>query len=301
LIPARPVQIAGRVVNSKGAPLQAMVRLDSASWPDDLVFSTSSVGTTAAGTFTLSNVLPGNYELNVTGRIYGDDPPEAALVPIAVGDRDLEVSVLTTQGSTVSGTVVTDDGTSVPPGARIVAQSVRTGAGLWTPRAPIAGGSFELQGLVGQYALRVESLPPGWAVKSIASAAGELADRPLEFGGSEHVAVHVVLTERLPELVGVVRSGDRPADRPSIVVFPDDPSKWSLVSRYLRAARADTRGTFVISGLPPDERYLAIALEYLEPGEHLDPEFLERMRPRATSFSLAEAEKKALDLELVPR
>jgi hypothetical protein len=138
-------------------------------------------------------------------------------------------------------------------------------------------------------------------VKSIASAAGELADRPLDFRGSEHVAVHVVLTERLPELVGVVRSGDRPADRARIVVFPDDPSKWSVVSRYLRAARADTQGTFVITGLPPDERYLAIALDWLEPGEHLDPEFLERMRPRATTFSLAEAEKKALDLELVPR
>ena len=63
-----------------------------------------------------------------------------------------------------------------------------------------------------------------------------------------------------------------------------------IPSRFVRTASADDKGRFRISGLPPAERYLAVATDYLEDGEHYDPEFLERMRDAATPFSLDDAE-----------
>jgi hypothetical protein len=86
-----------------------------------------------------------------------------------------------------------------------------------------------------------------------------------------------------------------------VLVFPDDASKWTFISRYVRTARLGERGEFSIAALPPNERYLAVALDYLEAGEHLDPAFLERVKRAASSFSLAPGEQKRLDLTMILR
>jgi hypothetical protein len=65
--------------------------------------------------------------------------------------------------------------------------------------------------------------------------------------------------------------------------------------------RADDQGAFRIAGLPGDERYLAVAVNYLEDGEGTDPEFLEQMRERATAFSLSDGERKAIGLRVIER
>jgi hypothetical protein len=49
-----------------------------------------------------------------------------------------------------------------------------------------------------------------------------------------------------------------------VLVFPDDPSRWTLVSRYLRTAQTDENGVFTLGPLPPHPRYLAVALDYVE-------------------------------------
>ncbi|MNC88369.1 hypothetical protein D3C83_41770 [compost metagenome] len=84
------------------------------------------------------------------------------------------------------------------------------------------------------------------------------------------------------------------------MIFPDDATKWTYPSRYVRSVRTDEQGTFRITGLPP-ERYLAVAVDFAEDGEWTDAEFLERIRPEATSFSLADAERRTLELRLVRR
>ena len=47
--------------------------------------------------------------------------------------------------------------------------------------------------------------------------------------------------------------------------------------------------------------YLAIAVDYLDENEYQDPEVLERLRVRATPFSLAEGEKTVVNLTVVAR
>ena len=65
----------------------------------------------------------------------------------------------------------------------------------------------------------------------------------------------------------------------------------------MRAWRAAEDGRFRAAGLPPSDYYI-IALDKMEPGQNNDPEFLERIRPRATSFSLVEGETKTLELKV---
>ena len=72
-------------------------------------------------------------------------------------------------------------------------------------------------------------------------------------------------------------------------------------SRFVRAAKTDARGAFRIVGLPENERYLAAAVDALEEGEASDPDFLGRVRERATPFGLAEAQSRVLDLMVVQR
>jgi hypothetical protein len=50
-----------------------------------------------------------------------------------------------------------------------------------------------------------------------------------------------------------------------------------------------------VATLPAGE-YLAVALEYVEPGQETDPEFLERIADSATRVTLAEGEKKTVTL-----
>jgi hypothetical protein len=69
----------------------------------------------------------------------------------------------------------------------------------------------------------------------------------------------------------------------------------------VRTVNADEQGRFRINGLPPLERYLAVATDYLEDGEHYDPEFLERMRSSAVEFSLGDVESRAVELKVVER
>ena len=65
----------------------------------------------------------------------------------------------------------------------------------------------------------------------------------------------------------------------------------------MKVARPDQTGRFVIPGLPAAS-YLAVALEYLEPGQESDPEFLERLKGLGTSVRVGEGEKKTVTLKI---
>lgn len=96
---------------------------------------------------------------------------------------------------------------------------------------------------------------------------------------------------------GVSDDRSAPALDAAVVVFADDPTAWGPRSRFIGTARPDQHGQFTIRGLPPG-RYVAIAVDYLEPGEERDPERLERWRQVGTTFTLNEGESRALNLRL---
>ena len=135
-------------------------------------------------------------------------------------------------------------------------------------------------------------------MKSIAVNDADALDNTIEPSNQQAVA-RVVLTDRLTEVSGVAAAADATTTR-EIVVFPENSAKWGHRTSTFDASK-QMSGRFRIVGLPPGERYLAYATDYLEDGEHLDPEFLTSIRNVALPFSLEEGEKRALDLKVMER
>jgi hypothetical protein len=77
-----------------------------------------------------------------------------------------------------------------------------------------------------------------------------------------------------------------------------DAESRSALSRGLFAVRPSQRGRYEITKLPAGH-YLAAAVDYLEDGQHTDPEYLERLRGYATAFEIRDGERRDLNLELV--
>jgi hypothetical protein len=129
----------------------------------------------------------------------------------------------------------------------------------------------------------------------------DAADLPIDIRGGDQLVARVVLTNHINELTGTVRVGGQVATNASVVVFPDNPAQWAFPSRRVRSTRVDKNGLFRVRSLPAGQRYLAIAVDYLEQGEFQDAEFLQNMKARATEVTLGEADNKNIELTMVER
>src|SRR6185503_19258152 len=85
--------------------------------------------------------------------------------------------------------------------------------------------------------------------------------------------VRVVLTDKVTEIAGLIATarGQAVADG-IVVVFPEERVEGPAATRSTRAVRSDANGAFRIRALPPG-RYVAVALDSLEPGSEWDPVF----------------------------
>jgi hypothetical protein len=296
-------------VDSTGAPLGNGVLVLSP--PDTSAIGPGFLGgrsnVRADGSFTLTNVAPGAYTLTVSsGR--GGGGGEVAQVPLTVASEDLAgLYISTTRGATLSGSVMAAAGnTGALPltSLQITTQSpgVAFGPGARPARVE-SSGAFELTGLIGERFVRVNGVPAAWTVQSMVLNGVDIIDTPVAFRPNDELrGLRVLLTDRVTEVTGKVATGDGALSRDyTVVLFPEDESRWTPPSRFVRSGRPDQDGLFKIRGLPPDSRYLAVAVNYLEEGEGADPEFLDRMRTIATRFGLGEGETRALDLTLVER
>lgn len=314
LLPVRTVRVSGSVIDSTGQPLDGgVVRLAPADVGGDQPLQFGGGGNVRpGGSFTLTNVAPGSYTLIAGGRGRGrrgggggGDEGEIAVMPLTVGTEDIAgLYVVTTKGAALSGTVVAaGSGAPLPAGIQITAQPVPAGRGILVRQARVeSNGSFTVTGLLGPRILRVTGLPQDWMLDAITLDGADVTDRVLEFSGSQDLrGARVTVTDRVTEVRGSVAAGAQPARDYTVVIFPDDETKWTFPSRYVRAARPDQQAAFRVRGLPPDERYLAVAVDYIEEGEGGDPQFLAQVRDRATRFALGPGESKAIELKLVAR
>jgi len=307
---ARAVRVSGTVLDSNGAPAQAMLLLQSASLVDGPFGIGLQARSQADGTFTLRNVAPGEYTLDVVtgqgGRGAGPAAsPDVASMSLLVGNDDIaSLTITTSKGGTIRGTVAADAGSTLPTtGLQVSVQSMGSGGlrGNGSNAQVSGAGTFDLSGLAGSYVLRIDRVPDGWAVKSITVNGRDAWDLPIDVRGADQAVARVVLTNHVNELTGSVRVAGQISTSANVVVFPDNPAQWAFPSRRVRQTRVDKNGLFRVRALPAGQRYLAVAVDYLEQGEFQDPEFLQRMKARATEITLGEAESKNIDLTLVER
>ena len=312
LTPFRTVPVSGVVRHADGAPASAYVNL-IATAVDFGIIAAAGRETGPGGTFTLVNAAPGDYVLTASVR-NDTGPPERGSVPVTIDENGLAgVTVFVSRGALLNAALVRDDGVTraLPGGLRLTGSSlppdlpVNSFAGVVPPQGP--GQTSEalratLNGLIGRQMLGVEGLPPEWMVRSIVINSGiDATDTPFEFRGEQNYTARIVLTDRVTDVGGAVTSGNAPARDATVVMFSDDPQKWTYPSRYVRTTTVEPDGRFRVRGLPPDERYLAVAVDYIEENEAQDADFLSGLRNRATAVTLREGQATNVRLALVQR
>lgn len=329
LLPVKLARVTGQATSSDGRPLSgAMIMLMPASRDGGFFMPGGTTRTNASGQFTLNGIAPGDYSLQVrsTGPMMidagggammfsmstdanGSAPrrePEFANVPLAVNGEDLSgVVVMTTHGAKARGRVVFEGG-SRPDGTaqiRVMSPSADAeggpsiGSGMGQVRDD---GQFDLSGLVGSHLIRPTSLPNGWLLRSVLLNGVDITDTGYEFKPGEDVeGLEVLLTQRTTEVDGTVsNSQNQPLKDYTVVVFSTDEAKWTMpMTRWAQSARPDQEGRFRIKNLPAGS-YYAVAVEYVAQGEWNDPDWLTRMRERATTFKVTEGSGTSLNLTL---
>lgn len=303
---ARTAKITGRVLSSEGKPVSGVFLMVRQQNVDGMMFGSAGAPTRPDGTFELSNITPGDYSIDVRPMNPGPGTGkelEMASVNVTVSGEDIAgLTLVMSKGGSARGHIVFDDGkvpqSLKPSEVRLSANPLSFGA-LTNPASSVnADWSFDITGITGERLLRAQ-LPPGWALKSVVYDGSDVTDRAIDFGTSGELAgIQIVLTQRQTDLSGTVVDlrGSLLKDY-VVVVFAEDNVHWVPQTRFIRTGRPDQDGRFTIRGLPP-ERYLAVAVEYLEPGEETSPETLEQLKSMATSLSLAEGETRTAELKL---
>jgi hypothetical protein len=309
LIAARMARVRGRALNSHGEPVsRAMLMLTPADPAMGMVFSMSNNAAIAPdGSFQFTNVAPGRYNLNVRPMGMPGGTDEFAVVPITIGNDDVDnVMVTTSLGATAKGVIVTDDGSALtlrPDQIQIFANPAEMSMNM------IGGGptkvnddfSFELTALFDRRLIRASGgATSGWYLKAVMFDGEDITDRGIEFTpGRAYDGLQIVFSQKTTDLSGTVMDErGKPIVDATVVVFPANQEQWTFQSRYLRTARPDTNGRYTMKSLPPGRDYLIIAVQNLESGQGGDPEFLNRAKEEAKSLSLNEGETKAVDVKL---
>jgi hypothetical protein len=336
LAPIQNARVSGVVLNSAGAPVEAQVGLVSDAVGTGPVTEANILAASAFrltghagpdGAFTIENVPPGPYTLTASLPMRAPDAifqqpgspadairlkalleearalvPETASMPLVVSGADVsDVTLVTRAGAALTAQFEADDGVSraLPASLSASVQYVGGAGSMSVMMNDRSQGNFRFAGMSGPFHLDVR-LPQGWALSKILVDGDDVTDEPIDLKG-RNASARILVTDRITTVTGQVQRRDDTDTGYSVVVFPDDEDKWTYPSRYVRTARTDDRGRFQIAGLPPDQRYLALALDYLEDGEEQDPQFLERIRGRATSFSLGTGARQSLQLDPVSR
>jgi hypothetical protein len=306
----RTARVSGTAVDSQGRPMAGMVMASSRSGIFGGPFLITPNRIRPDGSFTITGLTPGEYTLQVQSQGPFEPAGDFAATDITVGESDITgVRLAATLPSNGSGRVVFTDPAGAqslrPSALRLMPAPVQLGGMMFGPGMGAGtineDWTFQVKLRPGMTRLNVIGPPAGWAVKAIRYRGTDVTDSGIDVKPNEDITdIEVEMTNRVTGVSGLVAtSGGVRAKDYWAIVFARDREKWHPSSRYVRSSRPDQDGRFKISGLPAGD-YLAVAVDFIEPGQANDPEFLDRMQNRGTSLTLGEGEAKALDLKLTP-
>jgi protocatechuate 3,4-dioxygenase beta subunit len=296
---ARTTAVTGRVVDPSGAPIP-LVRVSLGESLASFVGGGigGGAGADADGRFRIAGIRPGRYILSARDSskgLNGEVPLDAAGADV----NDLELVI--GSGAKIAGRLVAESGTPLASTAgielRAIAPDETQQSG--TPAARIlAGGAFEWPALLGEYVVRATRLPPDLWVKAITRGDADVTDAPLRVTHGVPIDnLTVVLGNRAAALSGTASRDGKPEADYTVIVFPEDRAPENALPRLVRADRPDHRGAFRITGLPPGT-WLAAAVDFVEDGQWLDPNYLDTLRPFAVKITLNRGSDETLNLEL---
>jgi hypothetical protein len=308
------VNIEGQVLRPDGASLAGtQVIISGAGSRMPITFASAPVQAVRPGPdgrFKYSNVAPGTYV--VTART--QDRLLFATAQVTAGADDIRGLTLAMQPAlTFGGSVRIDASASAqprlsglpialqPPGGRGggigVMNNTSIGLRPSASGAIAADGTFEITGVLpGTYGVSLTP-PTGWRLRSVMVDGRDMLDEVMTLDRSVPGAV-VTLTDRPTELSGSIQpQAGRPAAEFDVLVFSVESKHWFKGSRRTKTARPDSDGRYAIKDLPAGDYWIA-AIEDADPAYLADPRFLEQVTRAAIRTTIADGERKRLDLKV---
>ena len=259
------------------------------------------------GVIHFATVPPGEYLLTARAnrRDAGSESALGAAAMVTVSaEATSRVALELGSGFTIRGRIELEGGAPLPQPLRswriavtptLTRGAVMLGNGLGEIQAD---GTFAVTGVMpGTYRL-VATPPPAyadtWLPRVLTVAGRDVLEGTITIN-SDVSGVHVFYTNRIGQISGKLADANGvPADY-HIIVFPADPRLRTAHSSRIQAVRASSDGSYAIKRLLPGE-YLLAAVGDVEPGEWLDPLFLEHLVKAALPFTLADGEQKVQNL-----
>lgn len=305
LVPARMARVSGTVRNSQGQPVSnARVMLTSKTGIYGGWFGDANAELSASGEFTLANVAPGEYLLDVRpGNTRSTDGRhEFATVPISVGGEDIAVAITTSPGITVSGRMIFEgESHTVRQNLRVDAipeEDARNMLSMFGGGEQIDGeGRFSIPGVFGRVVFRVGGLPINVMLKSVTLNGVDITNSAFDATtGDDITDLRIVVVDKQARIFGYARDvrGEIQTNY-RIVVYPTHLKQGDVTVRFQHNASPNVKGQFNMNRMPPGE-YVALAVKGVQPGEEWDPELRKRIEQLGKRFTLKEGE--TLDLEV---
>lgn len=330
LVPVRLATLTGSVQvppGLSGRDITIQVRSASPERIDGAV----TAGTRARddGSFQLSRVAPGTYHLMARSSTRGIDHFGSVDVTMAGSDVD-GVSIAMRTGATLHGRVVNEAGEQVGTPVLVLASPATDGQGVPVP-APartFSDGSFRMEGVFDLQQIRaiearfapefvttstitsraIQDLTPTtrqhttWWLESVTVEGRDVTDVPADFTRGGDVNVVVTMTNRASSVRGTVTWAPLTgARRPAVVVFLDDATRWTRPTRVVGTSEVDESGRYEVRGLPPGDRYLAVAVDGISRLGAVRPEMLELLRRYATPLRIDKGGVHEVALRAVAR
>lgn len=328
MVTSRLHRVSGRIVTADGQPPNGMdLQLAPGEGESGIIYG---AGTAAAdGTFAIDGVPDGSYmllvrqnpRLSIDDLTAGRTPPsmfggvrgQSTSVPLTVRGEDVtDLRIVTSRGATISGRVVFEGASPPPPTSeqRVFALPPGLAGGGFAfagssiydfpPNGGVAAdGSFQLRGASGR--VQLDAGGGDWIVKSISVDGRDITAEVMDLTGTNAVSgVVITLTDKMSSVTGLVRGRDgQPVRNYVVVLLPRDSIEPAVASRWIRTARAESNGRFQLQRILPG-RYVAAAVDHIEPGQQYAPEYQQLLRRRARELTVGEDQALTLDLTLTP-
>lgn len=268
----------------------------------------SGTGTRLAadGSFRISNVTPGAYEVSARlGRSERDFPPDEREpqwggIRLEVTTADVEGLLIPLKRAvSVKGTVTFDEPPPSAPGGKLQVYTRALDGGGDRPGSSPAtvadDGTFELKELFGELVVSLGGATPrNYVPKSILYRGRDVSFIPVEFDGDPAHTLQIILTNKTGELSGQVLDETGSPVRAMVVPFPADPTRW----RAFQGTRVTTAasGRYRLVGLVAGEYFIAALPQ--DTSWTLSPEDYELIATVAQRVTVLENERRTADLPL---
>jgi hypothetical protein len=263
----------------------------------------SPTQTRADGSFVVGGLTPGEYMLRAMapGGSGANTPQASAMVSID-GSDIIDVQLIPTKPSTLSG-LVTFVGDGTPPKASAVhVTTMRTEPIMFGPtgNATVKEDlTFETTVAAGHAFVRSPPIGQNWRLGRVLLGDVDVTDTGIDIPvGGAITNIVVELTDHIYPVSGRVTDADGNLVRDcDVIIFGKDPAGWTPGTRFLARIRpgADDR----YHARMPAGDYYAVAMTEVPMNAWTDPEFLSRAREIATTFSLTAATPAVIDLPVL--